>query len=71
MDADVDTFDGLRLKAVEALGFPADSLMVLIHQTKIINKTDALISTVPAIKDGDRLIVMKKNVSKESHRDTN
>eukprot|EP01054_Gregarina_sp_Poly1_P011268 Gregarina_sp_Poly_1__11267@NODE_933_length_5670_cov_66_873461_g662_i0_p2_GENE_NODE_933_length_5670_cov_66_873461_g662_i0NODE_933_length_5670_cov_66_873461_g662_i0_p2_ORF_typecomplete_len341_score73_71UBA/PF00627_31/1_4e14UBA/PF00627_31/1_8e09XPCbinding/PF09280_11/7_7e15UBA_3/PF09288_10/3_8e03UBA_3/PF09288_10/0_0063UBA_3/PF09288_10/0_3DUF1421/PF07223_11/0_0082DUF1421/PF07223_11/6ubiquitin/PF00240_23/0_00031Ubiquitin_5/PF18037_1/0_0016MCM_N/PF14551_6/4e03MCM_N/PF14551_6/0_11FANCI_HD2/PF14680_6/0_2 len=60
VSADQDTFDDLRTKIISAFNYPTESKITLIHQARIINKTDALISSYPHIKDGDKIIAMRK-----------
>lgn len=60
VDPTSDTFDDLRQKVIELFKYPPDSKVTLIHQAKIIGKTDATISTYERIKDGDRIIAMRR-----------
>lgn len=58
-----DTFDDLRQKIKAKFNFPEDTNVLLIHQTKLISKTNTKICTNEKIKDGDKLIIMKKKTS--------
>eukprot|EP01056_Protomagalhaensia_sp_Gyna25_P000107 Protomagalhaensia_sp_Gyna_25__106@NODE_1052_length_2246_cov_34_218396_g838_i0_p1_GENE_NODE_1052_length_2246_cov_34_218396_g838_i0NODE_1052_length_2246_cov_34_218396_g838_i0_p1_ORF_typecomplete_len381_score95_36UBA/PF00627_31/1_8e13UBA/PF00627_31/5_8e03UBA/PF00627_31/2_3e11XPCbinding/PF09280_11/7_1e03XPCbinding/PF09280_11/2_6e13UBA_3/PF09288_10/4_2e02UBA_3/PF09288_10/0_0083UBA_3/PF09288_10/0_073DUF1421/PF07223_11/0_003DUF1421/PF07223_11/32DUF2407/PF10302_9/0_016DUF3113/PF11310_8/6_2e02DUF3113/PF1 len=60
VDPSKDTFDDLRKKVIEAFEYPEGARITLIHQARIINKTDALISENDRIKDGDKIIAMRK-----------
>eukprot|EP01055_Gregarina_sp_Pseudo9_P000468 Gregarina_sp_Pseudo_9__467@NODE_12_length_6581_cov_71_440079_g10_i0_p2_GENE_NODE_12_length_6581_cov_71_440079_g10_i0NODE_12_length_6581_cov_71_440079_g10_i0_p2_ORF_typecomplete_len380_score100_61UBA/PF00627_31/6_2e14UBA/PF00627_31/3_2e10XPCbinding/PF09280_11/1e14UBA_3/PF09288_10/1_1e03UBA_3/PF09288_10/0_003UBA_3/PF09288_10/9_2e03UBA_3/PF09288_10/0_13DUF1421/PF07223_11/0_0044DUF1421/PF07223_11/4_2DUF3113/PF11310_8/2e02DUF3113/PF11310_8/0_44Ubiquitin_5/PF18037_1/0_014MCM_N/PF14551_6/1_4e03MCM_N/PF len=60
VDPTKETFNDLRKKVITAFKYPEESEVTLIHQAKIISKTDALISTYERIKDGDRIIAMRK-----------
>eukprot|EP01057_Protomagalhaensia_wolfi_P001512 Protomagalhaensia_wolfi_Nauph_80__1511@NODE_1918_length_1279_cov_22_350806_g1501_i0_p1_GENE_NODE_1918_length_1279_cov_22_350806_g1501_i0NODE_1918_length_1279_cov_22_350806_g1501_i0_p1_ORF_typecomplete_len381_score96_35UBA/PF00627_31/1_8e13UBA/PF00627_31/5_8e03UBA/PF00627_31/2_3e11XPCbinding/PF09280_11/4e03XPCbinding/PF09280_11/4_9e13UBA_3/PF09288_10/4_2e02UBA_3/PF09288_10/0_0083UBA_3/PF09288_10/0_073DUF1421/PF07223_11/0_003DUF1421/PF07223_11/32DUF2407/PF10302_9/0_017DUF3113/PF11310_8/6_2e02DUF31 len=60
VDPSKDTFDDLRKKVIEAFEYPEGARITLIHQARIINKTDALISSNDRIKDGDKIIAMRK-----------